>query len=278
MNKNLTIMKNLFNKLFFVAILLTLFNCSDDDSSTTPERGSAYMSVKLVDAPGDYEHVYVDVEDVMIKVNDDSEDDSGWISINAINPGIYDLLELTGGINVLLADDYEIPSGTLNQIRLILGTDNSVVIDGQTYPLNTPSAQQSGLKIKVNQPVLPNISYTFLLDFDVDASVVLAPDTSNINLKPVINASVEAETGVISGTIDNFDTLQSQVLIEATNGIETISTYANDLGEYVLVGLPSGTYTVTAYADSSLGFPDVIVTNVTVEVGQTTTLDPITFQ
>jgi hypothetical protein len=270
-------MKTKIFNLIVAALLVVTFGCSDDDNNSTTE-GPSYLSVKLVDAPGDYEHVYVDVQDVMIKVNNDSNDDSGWISIDAINTGVYDLLELTGGINVLLADGYEIPSGTLNQIRLILGTNNSVVIDGQTYPLNTPSAQQSGLKIKVNQPLQPFITYTFLLDFDVDSSIVLAPDTSNINLKPVIRASVEAETGAISGTITDYDTLQSQVLIEATNGIETFSAYTNDLGEYVLVGLPNGTYTVTASADATLGFASVIVTNVNVEVGQTTTLNPITFQ
>jgi hypothetical protein len=48
-----------------------------------------------------------------------------------------------------------VPTDTLEiskvqQIRLILGTRNTVVLD-ITYPLSTPSAEQSGLKLQVNQ-------------------------------------------------------------------------------------------------------------------------------
>ncbi|WAC00897.1 DUF4382 domain-containing protein [Lacinutrix neustonica] len=231
--------------LKYVILSLSLvfaLSCNKSDD-TNPVEGTSKISVRLMDMPGDFDNVFVDVQDVMIKLNDDSEGDSGWVSVEAINTGIYDLLELTGGIDVLLLDDFELPSGYLNQIRLVLGNDNTVVIDGETFPLNTPSAQQSGLKIKVNQNLEPNINYTFLLDFNVDASIVMASNSENINLKPVIRASVEAQSGYITGMVTPLDL---QVLIEATNGVETISTYADETGQFVLVGLDSGAYTVTA--------------------------------
>src|SRR5690554_7285368 len=103
-------------KILILSILtITLFNCSNDDNNNSIE-GKSQISVKLMDNPGDYDHVFIEVMDVKVKVNDTNDDESGWISLEAINPGIYDLLELTGGINVLLVDGYEIPSGTLNQI------------------------------------------------------------------------------------------------------------------------------------------------------------------
>lgn len=249
--------------------IVTFFSCGEDDSSSSPIEGNSTISIKLMDAPGDYDHVYIDVVDVMVKVNDASNDDSGWVSLNAVNTGIYDLLELTGGVNVLLVDDFEVLSGTLNQIRLILGDDNSVVIDGQSYPLNTPSAQQSGLKIQVNETLLPNIGYTFLLDFDVDESIVVAGNSGNINLKPVIRASVEAITGTISGNVIPLG-VQSEIV--ASNGIETISTYADASGNFLLVGLNPGIYTITVNPDPLSLLASYVVENVEVTLENNTDL------
>jgi hypothetical protein len=57
----------------------------------------------MMDAPGDYEQVNVEVLDVLIK--DNSDTDQGWVSIGdpqQVGPGkIYNLLDLTGGVNVL---------------------------------------------------------------------------------------------------------------------------------------------------------------------------------
>ncbi|MCK7589337.1 DUF4382 domain-containing protein [Subsaxibacter sp. CAU 1640] len=266
---------NYFKKLALLTILsITFFSCGDDDSSSTTQ-GTSQISVKLMDAPGDFEHVYVEVVDVMVKVNDDSDDDSGWQSLNAINTGTYDLLDLTGGVNVLLVDDFEVLAGTLNQIRLVLGDDNTVVIDGETFPLNTPSAQQSGLKIQVNQTLLPNVGYTFLLDFDVDESIVIAGNSGNINLRPVIRANVEAVTGIISGSVLP---LGVQTEITATNGIDTVSSYADADGNFVLVGLTPGIYTVTVTPDPLSGFSSFVIENVEVTVENNTTLGAITLE
>jgi len=268
----------IFKLISITFLSIFLASCSDDDSDSPATEQTSKISIKMVDAPGDFEHVYVDVQDVMVKVNGDVNSDAGWVSLGAENTGVVDLLELTGGVSLELANDYEVPSGTLNQIRLILGENNTVVIDGTTYDLNTPSAQQSGLKINVNTTLEPNYNYTFVLDFDANQSIVFAPDVSNINLKPVINASIEAETGVISGLVTDFDTLGSQVMIEATNGVDTFTTYANETGNFVLAALPEGNYTVTLSVETSLGLADIVFTDVTVEAGQTVTLDSILFE
>ncbi|OBX24317.1 MULTISPECIES: DUF4382 domain-containing protein [Bizionia] len=261
-------------KILMLSILaITLFNCSDNDDTTALTEGKSQISVKLMDNPGDYDHVFVEVIDVKVKVNDASEGENGWISLSAINTGVYDLLELTGGINVLLVDDFEIPSGTLNQIRLILGDNNSVVIDGETFPLNTPSAQQSGLKIKVNEALTPNIHYTFLLDFDVSQSIVVAGNSGNINLKPVIRASVEANSGALSGSILPAD-VQTEVTV--SNGIVSASAYTDANGNFMVVGLPQGVYNVTITPDPDSVYQEIIIEDVEITIGQTLDLGPIT--
>lgn len=258
-----------FKNLSFIAILfgLTLFFSCNDDSNSVNDSGMSNISIKLVDDPGDFDNVFIDVQDVMVKVNDDSDGDQGWVSLDPINTGVYDLLDLTGGVNVLLVDDFQIPSGMLNQIRLVLGEDNTVVIDGETFPLNTPSAQQSGLKIQVNQVLEPNFTYNFILDFDADESIVIAGNSGNINLRPVIRASAEISSGIIEGAVNPFD---FQVTASVMVGDEEVSTYIDDAGNFALFGVPAGTYTLTLTPDPESGYIPTIIENVEVVNGQIT--------
>ncbi|CAM3336346.1 DUF4382 domain-containing protein [Aequorivita lipolytica] len=257
-------MKSLF-KLSLIALLFIGFvSCSSNDDSNKND-GKAKLSLRLTDAPGDYDAVFIDVEEVVIKYNGGQDD----VTLG-INAGIYDLLELTAGVNVLLFND-EIPAGSISQIRLVLGDENTIVVDGQQLPLATPSAQQSGLKIQVNETLEPGILYEFMLDFDVDKSIV-AQGNGGYSLKPVIRATTVAESGAISGTIVPPGII---TMITADNGTTQVSTYANPLGVFLLSGVPDGTYTITVQADLSLGIPPVVIENVIVVQGEVTSIGEI---
>lgn len=263
-------------KIFILSLLaITLFNCDDDDSSSQTEEGYSNISVRLTDNPGDYDNVFVEVVDIMVKVNDSSTGENGWQSAGAINTGIYDLLELTGGINVLLVDGFQVPSGTLNQIRLILGQDNSVVIDGETFPLNTPSAQQSGLKIKINEQLLPGYTYDIVLDFDVDQSIVVAGNSGNINLKPVIRATTQYTSGGVEGDVTPFG---FQVVASVDVSGDIISAYTDVNGAFVLNGIPGGIHTVTLTPDPISGYAPLIVEGVEVVNGEITNIGLLQFE
>ena len=257
-------MKSLL-KLSLITLLFVGFtSCSDDDSGSNNE-GKAKLALRLMDAPGDYEKVFIDVQEVVIKY-DDGHDDVNL----AINAGVYDLLELTAGVNVLLFDD-EVPAGNISQIRLILGDNNSIVVDNESHPLATPSSQQSGLKIQVHQNLEAGILYEFMLDFDVDKSIV-EQGNGGYSLKPVIRATTVAESGAISGTVIPPGIL---AMITADNGVTQISTYANPTGAFLLSGVPDGTYTITIEADIALGIPPVVIENVTVVQGEVTPIGVI---
>ncbi|TYA60178.1 DUF4382 domain-containing protein [Formosa maritima] len=263
-------------KIYFLTLLtVTFFNCNDDDSSSIEEQGTSKISVRLADNPGDYDNVFVDVIDVMVKVNDDSTGENGWQSAGPINAGIYDLLELTGGLSVLLVNEFEVPSGTLNQIRLVLGEDNTIVIDGETFPLNTPSAQQSGLKININEQLFPGYTYDILLDFNVDQSIVIAGNSGNINLKPVITASTQYTSGSIQGAVTPFD---FQIMASVEVGGELISAYTDDSGVFLIHGVSEGTYSVTITPDPTSGYGPTTVDNIQVVNGQTTDIGLIELQ
>ena len=268
------ILKKLIIPIFLIGVL---FSC-DDNKSGDVAKNQPTISVRLVDAPGDYEAVNIEIVDVTIKMNNDNDDDNGWMSLEANNE-IVNLLDFTGGFSKVLVDRFPIPAGTLSQMRLVLGDGNTIVIEGEnneseTFDLKTPSAQQSGLKLKVNTTIEEGFTYDFVLDFDVEKSIVIAGNSGNIILKPVLYASAEASSGIIEGIVSPNDVPSMvSVLVDDNGTPETdddfiITAYTDEVtGAFALWGIPAGTYEVIATpiddeSDYSYGSAvDVTVTN-----------------
>ncbi|WP_081208349.1 DUF4382 domain-containing protein [Salegentibacter sediminis] len=257
----------------FLAVLgLGLTSCSDDDTDEPIAEENARITVRMTDAPGDYDAVTVDVQDVMVQVEAEQgvTDEEGWLSLDDVQEGQYNLLELTGGMTQLLADS-EIPAGFVSQIRLVLGPDNFVTVDGVELPLATPSAEQSGLKLNLNQELEAGEEYEFLLDFNVDESIVTTGNGGFI-LKPVIRLSAYADTGEIVGEVHPTE---FSTLVKATNGSHTVSAYTAETGEFVLHALPAGTYKVTVTPEEASGYSMITINDVVVEADGTTDLETI---
>ncbi|WP_203294893.1 DUF4382 domain-containing protein [Luteirhabdus pelagi] len=261
--------KNVTNLALIMLLAVVVYSCSDDDSNPNdnPNNGTAQLSVQMVDAPGDYEAVYVDVEDVVVKYGDDENE----ISVGNVNAGIYNLLELTGGVTAELFDG-EVEAGNIKQIRLILGGDNTIVVDGETYPLATPSAQQSGLKVNVDMDLEYEEVYDVVLDFDVDASIV-EQGNGGYTLKPVIRAEQVIGTGSITGIILPAGVVQTSVT--ATNGTFEATSYTNTDGTFTLMALPVGTYDVTINIAEEVNLPPITIPDVEVNANAETTLETI---
>lgn len=238
------------------AVIVAVFfmtACSDDPKN-------ARLEVRLTDAPGDYEAVNIDIQGVEIHSNAGG----GWQSLN-IEAGVYNLLELTNGLDTLLGA-IELPPGKVSQIRLVLGDNNSITIDGETFDLATPSAQQSGLKLNLHANLKEGITYRVLLDFDVARSVVHKGNGS-YSLKPVIRAISEATSGAIGGSVS---IIESTPAVYVINGIDTVGTSFSDSvsGMFLVKGIPAGTYTVkfapaTGYIISDIPNVNVVVGDVT---------------
>ena len=249
--------------LFCVMFGLMLSACSDDEN--------ARIQVLLTDAPGDYEEVNIDIQDVQINRTEGTS--SGWESIDIENKGVYNLLELTNGLDTLLGT-LSLPSGRISQIRLVLGTNNSVKVAGTVKELTAPSAQQSGLKINLQQTLKDGVTYRILLDFDVARSIV-ARGNQMYSLKPVIRAIVEATTGGIRGDISP---VEANPAIYAINGTDTVGTTFPDAdGKFLLRGILGGTYKVsfvpkTGYLTKTV--ENVVVTSGSVNNMGTVVIDP----
>ena len=247
-----------------------LFYSCDKNASQT--NGKAVLQVALTDEPGNYDEVNIDVQDVRINYSNDTS--NGWVSLAGVRTGVYDILRLANGRDTILANA-EINTGKIQQIRLILGPNNYVKLNGQTYALQTPSAQQSGLKIKINQDVNEGITYKLLLDFDASRSIVQTGNANNNNqkyiLKPVIRATLEAIGGSVRGYVlpNTFATA-----VYALNGPDTVAGTYTVNGAYMLKGLAAGSYTIS-FAPSDNTYRSHTKPGVNVVVNNLTTIDTV---
>lgn len=250
-------------------ITLGFYACSDKDDSSTDNN--ARLRILLTDDPADYDEVNIDIQDVQINPQNG---DNGWASLDDVNTGIFDLLELTGGLDLVLAD-VELPAGRISQLRLILGDDNTVMVDGDLKDLKTPSGQQTGVKILINTDLEAGVTYTILLDFDAARSVVQAGNSGQFLLKPVIRATVEATSGSIQGTVTPANV---QSVVYAIMNMDTLSTFTNDAGKFLIRGVPEGTYRVEVVPEETSGLDSVIIENVEVTTGQVTNVGTVNLE
>lgn len=265
--------KHIVFTLLGVAFIIT--GCDVNDS-TVDETGQ--LSVQLTDAPGDYDAVYIDIQSVRIKpadVEEDKEtengDDEGWITLND-DPVRVDLLELRNGDTIQLGE-HELGTGMYNQIRLVLGPDNEVVVNGETYALTTPSAQQSGLKLNINTEIEEGERYNLLIDFNAGRSIVETGNQKYI-LKPVLRAVNLEETGSISGTVQPAD---FQTSVMAIMNEDTLSTITDTDGTFTIAGVTQGTYDVV-FQPNSNAYSDTTITDVAVDFDEDVDLGTITLK
>jgi hypothetical protein len=157
--------------LVTVLIVLGFAACNKEESGHT-------LRVRLTDAPTALDEVNVDLQQVQVKMDRDS---ASWVSLTT-KAGIYNLLDLQNGVDTLIAEG-DVGAGTVKEIRLVLGNNNSVVANGETHDLTIPSGSQSGLKIKISKPMRTTLD-SLVIDFDAALSVKQERD--GYRLRPVL--------------------------------------------------------------------------------------------
>jgi hypothetical protein len=163
-----------FTRILAIPVLaVVLTACKKDNSGTTN------LKIRLTDNPFNATQVNVDIQQVRVNLGDDS---SGWKDLNTF-PGIYNLLDLQNGIDTVLAQGV-VPTGTLKEVRFVLGSNNSIMISNTLYPLTIPSGSESGLKIKLDKRLNASVD-SLVIDFDAALSIIQT-GTGEYKLKPVL--------------------------------------------------------------------------------------------
>ncbi|MDX1470114.1 MAG: carbohydrate-binding protein, partial [Flavobacteriaceae bacterium] len=90
---------------------------------------------------------------------------------------------------------------------------------------------------------------------------------------PVMRASLEANSGAISGSIDPAG-IQTEITATKDN-IVFLSTYADVDGNFVIAGVEPGIYEVTITPDPESEFDPIVVSDVEVTLENTTEIGTI---
>ncbi len=163
--------------LSFIALCIISINACEKSGKTST------LQVRLTDGPTNLREVNVDIQQVMVKFdNDTSNLNNGWVSLPT-NARVYNLLSLQNGIDTVLATG-PIQQDVVKQVRFILGSNNTVMDTlGVVYPLSIPSGSESGLKIKVSKKLSLTLE-TLVIDFDAELSI--KQETDGYKLRPVL--------------------------------------------------------------------------------------------
>ncbi|GAA4281141.1 DUF4382 domain-containing protein [Gaetbulibacter aestuarii] len=251
--------------LFCLTLIVFAFAQSCSNNNDTASR----LQLKMVDAPGDYQEVNVEITDIQYNTTDS---EAGWKSFTPASgyPINVDLTQLVAGNSLILADQI-IPAGMMHQIRLVLGDNNTLKLEGidELIPLDTPSALQSGLKLNLNTKLEGGFTYTFILDWVVSESVVEAGTTGMYNLKPVIKVNAEVNSGSISGLIlDDAQNALDNVTVNLydSNNEKVTDTMTGAQGNFLFQGISEGSYTIKVNEN---GYDEFTI-EVEVSVGEVT--------
>jgi hypothetical protein len=230
------------------------------------------MSLKMTDAPGDFQEVNLAIIQVsahLAGVESAGETDStaGWQVLRAESMNV-DLITLRNGVFTTLALA-QVPAGHYTQIRLKLGAGSNVVVDGTTHPLTVPSGLQSGYKLVGSFDVPANGLLDLALDFDAARSVVLTGSGSYM-LKPTVRVMPVSTAGSITGQVLPASVTTSVYAIQSA---DTIGTAVTSGGFFAVHVLPAGTYSLAFHP--SAAYRDTTLANITVNAGAATSVGTV---
>ncbi len=256
--------------------------CGGGDGISGTGIAPSGMRFALTDAPTcGYDAVNVSVQKVRVHQNAGAaEGDAGWSEIVLAPTRRFDLLTLSNGVLAELGET-PLPAGRYTQLRLVLAENtgaaplaNSVVPTGGTEtPLDTPSAQQSGLKLNIDIDAPAGKVVDVVLDFDACKSVVKRGNSGRFNLKPVLTVVPRlSDAGMrIVGYLDPTVAAAGGAEVSAQQaGVPVKSTRADAYGKFVLYPVPAGSYELVMRAP---GHATAVITGVPVITTAYTTLN-----
>jgi len=263
------------------------------NKSTSVENGPGIQEVNfmLTDGPGSYDNVFIDIKSLQIVIDTAREgsrrrDTCNWDHIAAnrnarkdsglvwttmpIKAGVYDILKFRNGLDTLFASA-NVPKGSVRLVRIEFGTNNSVVKDSVSYPLNLASNMPAYITLKLNGREFEEFAsrrHRIWLDFDVSRSIIAA--NGRFYLIPVMHTFVEKNTASVAGKVKPKD---AKAVITLFNNTDTAYALPNREGEFKMRGLKDGTYKL--YVKASNGYKDTTINNVVVAQPKTTSVGVI---
>lgn len=185
------IMKHLLpiKSLFFSLIILVCFaSCTKDDVNA--DNQLVGITVKLKSTAGQFNKVFIEIEDVQLKIIEDDNTSNAWLSLKTINKGTYNIFDLRDDSELILVDNFEIKPTYIYEIRLVLGDNNFMDLNNTLYSLDVTDSGSSKPSNLVKIDLNPNHIYNFVIDIDIDKSISFNEDENMMILNPKIYTEI----------------------------------------------------------------------------------------
>jgi len=275
---------------------LLFFACNKSnspDSNPNIPKGQSQVSLYMMDGPGSFTKVLIDIRQVAVEIdtaskqNDADQDDEWddnyygrhrdqsnrsvfWDTLQ-ITPGVYNLLDLRNGTDTLLASGL-ITTGKILKIRITLGSDNTVFTDSATsYPLevfgSSPSFTVNVARTNVQD--VSNNEFKIWLDFNLARSIFFW--NGEFLLKPYIAVFNDMTESKVQGKVLPE---RAAALVMGVMGTDTIYAVPFDEGYFKFRNVSPGTWDFTFKGRN--GYQDTTIMNIKVDSMKTVTLPTIT--
>ncbi len=248
-----------------------LLTACEKKGDFTPSNPTGLVRAHITETSTTYDAVKLKIKSVEFN-HVDVKGLSTWYPVSNFKAGIYDLTKFENGLDSVLGT-LALAPGQITQARLIIGDSNTVVVNGNSYPLNSFSGQQTGLKVNFAQPIETGKQYDIWFDFDAQRSISNGGN-GIYELNPSIRVYNIVNTGSIKGYVQPL--LQPN-LVWAIRGKDSVLAITDASGYFYAGGLPGGLYKV-AIKSGDVTYKDSIMTNVPVNNGNTTDLSQISLE
>ncbi len=250
------------------ALLIAACQKTVTDEGAVPP-GKSKLTVYLTDDPSlVFDSIFVDIQLLEVKV-ERANGTEVWDTL-PIRTGVYNILKFRNGTDTLFSTAY-VSGGEIKKIRLTLGSRNSVMKNGTSFPL---LLKNSNRQVIIDIPDIDRIdpaNFRIWIDFDGHGSVIKLHN-NQFELKPRIHSFNNSKSGRLEGEIKPRAALPAIVRVIA--GTDTLMTVTkNDDGDFKIRGIK--TSTVKLIITPSNGYKDSVVNNVSILPGKETELKDI---
>lgn len=177
----------LLSGILSVAVLCWLASCQKPRLILPPSQSSKF-SMYLTDSQSNYQAVWINIQQIFIYVANDTLRQSGWIEVPMTRQGSYNLFNFQDGRDTLIAQA-DIPPGIISQIRLILGNNNSLILNnGAVVPLQAGYSLSNGIQLNIQEILRAGVPFSLDMDFNTAGSITGPNAAGQYILQPAISA------------------------------------------------------------------------------------------
>jgi hypothetical protein len=219
--------------LFAAVLAISITACKKDDVQPNTQSQQNEFKVRMTDAPGDYAGLDVEITSVEAYLEDE-----GWVTLNN-DAQVVSVLDLTNGNETTIAYQGSVSAGLYTKLRLTFGNQTNLMLFSSTgsgtLQANLDWGATQQVVIEIDEEVSDNSSADVLLDFQVSESIIQLSQQYIIN--PVITEIEDESTG-LQGEVQGA----ASAMVVLSDGQNEFSTFINAQGNFLLRGIPEGTY------------------------------------